>query len=100
MAYLSSPFRFNVLMFYFILWFVITVVVFTPSELVWYILDPSLCGILVLPYLNLNGFSGGLSAIVGGLLIDWEFPTIVDKLLKRDLRMLDCGMLRYYSVFG
>ena len=100
MASLSSPFRFNTLVFSFMLWFVITMVVFTPSESVCYTPYLNICSVLVLLDINLDGFSGGLCATVGSLSIDPEFSLIVEKLLKRALCMLDGGMSRYYLIFG
>ncbi|GMN60893.1 hypothetical protein TIFTF001_029973 [Ficus carica] len=50
--------------------------------------------------MNLDGFSGGLCAIVGSLSIDPKFPSIVEELSKRALCVLDGGMSRYYLVFG
>ena len=87
-------------MFYFMLWFVIKVVVSQSSELVCYTPDLSLCDVLIPLDINLDGFSGGLSAIVGSLLIDPEFLLIVEKLLKIALYVLDDGMSRYYPIFG
>ena len=74
--------------------------VFPPSELVFYTSDQSLCGILVLLYMNLDIFTGGLSAIIDSLSISPEFLLNVEELLKRALCVLDGGMSKYYPVFG
>ena len=78
MAFLSSSFRLNTMVFCFILWFVTMVLVFSPSELVCYTPNLSLCTVLVPLDTNLDGFSGELSATVDSLSIDSEFPSIVE----------------------
>lgn len=91
------PFRFNASVFYFMLYFIITVVVSPLSELVCYTPDLSLCGALVPLDINLDGFSGILSTIIGILSIDPEFLLILEELLKRALCIIHSG---YYPVFG
>ena len=97
---LSSPFRFNALLFTFILRFVRTMVVSSPFKLVCYTSDLSLYGVLIPLYMNLNGFSGDLYVTIGSLSIDLEFPSIIEELSKGTLCVLDGGMLRYYPIFG
>ena len=60
----------------------------------------NLCDVLFLLDMNPDGFSGGLYATIGILLIDLEFPSIVEELLKRALCVFDGGMSRYYPIFG
>ena len=76
------------------LWFVIMVVVSSHFELVCYTSNLSLCDVLVTLDMNLDGFTGGLSAIIGSLSIDLEFPSIVEKLLKKAFYVFDDCMLR------
>ena len=71
-----------------------------PSELVCYTPNLSLCGVLIPLDINLDRFGGGLSATIGGLSIDLKFLSIVKKLLKKVLCVLDSGMSRYYLIFG
>ena len=80
--------------------FVIAVVVFSPSTLVCYMLDLSLCDILVPLDMNLDEFSGCLYVKIGILSINLEFLSIVNELLKRALCVLNDSLLRYYPVFG
>ena len=74
-------------------------VVSTPSELVCFIPYLSMCSVLVLLNMNLDGFSGDLNTTIGSLSINQKFLSIVEEFVKRILYVFDGGMSRYYLVF-
>ena len=67
-----------------------------PSELVCYTPDMSLCVVLILLDMNIDGFSGDISVKVDSLSINSEFQLIIEELLKEALCMLNGDMSRYY----
>ena len=59
---------------------IITMVVSPSSELVCYMPNLNMCRVLVILYMNLDGFNDDLCVIVGSFSIDLEFPLIVEEL--------------------
>lgn len=69
--------------------------VYPPSELVCYMLDLSLCGVLIPLDMNLEEFSGDHSAIIGSLSMNVEFLLFVKELLKIALIVVSRGTILF-----